>query len=188
MTFFEVQTDVLSMLHYQHRLYTSGLARSHGTLSKLYKKLERIERGLSEWQERGLVRKDKKKLQWDRTTTKSAVRDAEAHQARLHEYLRQSNDLIASYNCFQSSPVPWVSPLSPIAISFAPDGPVPPTPWTAGPFEERTVWGSSSAPQYWNLSMLRERQSPEVAESPDSDIYEPARRGVPSGLEGINEI
>jgi hypothetical protein len=190
MAYFEVQTDVLSMLHYQHRLYTSELAKSHGKLSQLYKKLERIERGLSEWQDRGLNRKDKKKLQWDRSTTKSSVRDAEANQALLHEYLRQSNDLIASYSpyLFQNSPDSWISPLSPTATSFAPDSAVPPTPWTAGPFEERTVWANSSAPQYWDLSMLRERQSPDLAGSPDSGYYEPARRGVPSGVEGVNEV
>jgi hypothetical protein len=188
MAYFEVQTDVLSMLQYQHRLYTSELAKSHGKLSQLYKKLERTERGLSEWQDRGLTRKDKKKLQWDRSTTKTSVRDAEANQALLHEYLRQSNDLIASYSpyFFQDSPVSWA--LSPTATSFAPDSAVPPTPWTAGPFEERTVWGNSSAPQYWDLSMLRERQSPDLAGSPDSGYYEPARRGVPSGIEGVNEI
>jgi hypothetical protein len=187
MAYFEAQTDVLSMLHYQHRLYTSELAKSHGTLSKLYRKLERSERGLSEWQDRGLTRKDKKKLQWDRATAKTAARNAEAHQALLHEYLRQSNDLIASY-AFQNSPGSWVQPLSPTAMSFAPDDPVPPTPWTAGPFEERTVWGSSSAPQYWDLSMLRERQSPERSGSPDSGYHEPARRGVTSGIEGSNEL
>jgi hypothetical protein len=177
MAYFETQTDVLSMLHYQHRLYTSELAKSHGTLSKLYKKLERSERGLSEWQDRGLTRKNKKKLQWDRATAKTAVRNAEAHQALLHEYLRQSNNLIASYS-FQNSPGSWVQPLSPTAMSFAPDDPVPPTPWTAGPLEERTVWGGSSAPQYWDLSMLRERQSPERSGSLDSGYHEPARRGV----------
>ena len=190
MAYFEAQTDVLSMLHYQHRLYTSELAKSHGTLSILYKKLERSERGLSEWQDRGLTRKDKKKLQWDRSSAKTAVRNAEANQALLHEYLRQSNDLIASYSPYfsQNSPVSWVSPLSPTAMSFAPDDAVPPTPWTAGPFEERTIWGNSSAPQYWDLSMLRERQSPERSGSPDSGYYELARRGVTTGVENINEI
>ena len=190
MAFFEVQNDMLSVLHYHHRLYTSELAKSHGKLSKLYKKLEKTELGLSEWQEQGLTRMDKKKLQWSRATTKKDVRDAEAHQALLHEYLRQSNSLIASYSpyFFQNSPVSWVPPLSPTAITFAPSSPVPPTPWTAGPFEERTAWGGSSAPQYWDLSMLRERDSPELAGSPDSGHYEPARRGVPNSLGSIKEI
>lgn len=187
MVFFQTQNDLLSMLHYQHQLYTAELAKSHGTLSKLYKKLEKTESGLAEWKDRGLTRKDKKKLQWDRATAKSAVRNAEAHQALLHEYLRQSNDLIASYSpyCFKSSPVPWVSPLSPTAMSFAPTSPVPPTPWIADPFEEGSSWGTSSAPQYWDLSMLRERRQ---SGSPDSGFYEPARRGVRSGVEGIDEV
>jgi len=189
MNSFGVQNDMLSILQYQHRLYTSELAKSHGTLSKLYKKLERIERGLSEWQDRGLTRKDKKKLQWERSTAKTAVKHAEANQALLHEYLRQSNDLIASYSPYfcQSSPVSWVSPLSPTAMSFAPTSSMPPTPWTAGPFEERTVWGNSPAPQYWDLSMLRERQSPERSGSPDFGFYEPTRRGVNGRMESANE-
>jgi hypothetical protein len=175
MAFFSVQPNMLSLLHYQHRLYTSELAASHRTLSKLYKKLERIERGLSDWKDRGLQRKDKKKLEWARATTKTAVRDAEAHQALLHDYLRQCSDLIASYSpqFFQGAQVPWsASPLSPTADTFAPGGEVPPTPWTAGPFEERTAW-SLEEPQYWDLSMLRERQPPSTG-TPDSGFHESA--------------
>ena len=177
------------MLHYQHRLYTSELAKSHGKLSKLYKKLEKAERGLSERRDRGLTRKDKKKLQWDRASTKTVVREAEAHHALLHEHLRQSNNLIASYSLYllPGSPEPWVSPLSPTANSFAPTDPVPPTPCTAGPFEERTVWGNSSAIQYWDLSMLRERNLLERSGSPDSGYYESARRSVLNNLEGVEE-
>jgi hypothetical protein len=166
---------MLSLLHYQHRLYTSELASSHRTLSELYKKLERTERGLSDWKDRGLQRKDKKKLEWARATTKTAVRDAEAHQALLHDYLRQCSDLIASYSpqFFQGAQVPWsASPLSPTADTFAPGGEVPPTPWTAGPFEERTAWSIEES-QYWDLSMLRERQPPSTG-TPDSGFHESA--------------
>lgn len=175
MAFFPVQPNMLSLLHYQHRLYTSELASSHRTLSKWYKKLERIERGLSDWKDRGLKRKDKKKLEWARATTKTAVSDAEAHQALLHDYLRQCSDLIASYSpqFFQGAQVPWsASPLSPTADTFAPGGEVPPTPWTAGPFEERTAW-SVEEPQYWDLSMLRERRPPSIG-TPDSGYHESA--------------
>jgi len=164
---------MLSLLHYQHRLYTSELAASHRMLSRLYKKLERTERGLSDWKDRGLRRKDKKKLQWDRATTRTAVRDAEAHQALLHDYLHQCDDLIASYSphFFQSSEVPWAaSPLSPTAHEFSPGSEVPPTPWTAGPFEERSAWNREE-PQYWDLSMLRERQPPSSG-TPDSGFHE----------------
>jgi hypothetical protein len=172
MAFFPVQTNMLSLLHYQHRLYTSELAATHRTLSKLYKKLERTERGLSDWKDRGLKRKDKKKLEWARATTKTAVRDAEASQALLHDYLRQCNDLIASYSpqFFQSERVPWgASSLSPTADAFAPGSEVPHTPWTAGPFEERTAWDHEK-PQYWDLSMLRERQPPPTG-TPDSGFH-----------------
>lgn len=173
MAFFPVQPNMLSLLHYQHRLYTSELAASHRTLSKLYKKLERTERGLSDWKARGLKRKDKKKLEWSRASTKTAVRDAEANQTLLHDYLCQCSDLIASYSpqLFQSAKVPWgASPLSPTADTFAPGGEVPPTPWTAGPFEERTAW-SLREPQYWDLSMLRERR-PISTGIPDSGFDE----------------
>lgn len=175
MAFFPVQTNMLSLLHYQHRLYTSELAVSHRTLSKLYKKLERTERGLSDCKDRGLKRKDKKKLAWARATTRTAVRDAEATQALLHDYLRQCSDLIASYSpqFIQSAQVPWgASPLSPAADSFAPGGEVPHTPWAAGSFEERTAW-SLEEPQYWDLSMLRERQPPPTG-IPDSGFHESA--------------
>ena len=175
MTFFPVQPNMLSLLYYQHRLYTSELAASHRTLSKLYKKLERTERGLSDWKDRGLKRKDKKKLEWSRATTKTAVRDAEANQALLRDYLRQCSDLIASYSpqFFQSAQMPWVaSSLSPTAGAFAPGGEVWPTPWSAGPFEERTAW-SPGEPRYWDLSMLRERQPP-LTGTPDSGFHESA--------------
>jgi hypothetical protein len=89
---------MLSLLHYQNRLYTSELPASHHTLSKLYKKLERTERGLSDWKERGLTRKGNKKMQWDRATTKTAVKKSESHQALLRDYLHQCSDLIASYS------------------------------------------------------------------------------------------
>lgn len=185
MAFFQVQTNMLSLLHYQHRLYTSELAASHRTLSKLYQKLERIERGLSDWKDRGLTRKDKKKLQWDRATTKTAVKDAEAHQALLHDYLRQCSDLIASYSpyFFQSGPVSWfASSLSPTADSFAPGSGVHHTPWTAGLFEERSVWNREE-PQYWDLSMLRERQPPSAG-TPDSGFHE----SVNETTAGVNDM
>lgn len=188
MAFFQVQTNLLSLLHYQHQMYTSELAASHRTLSKQYKKLERIERGLSDWKERGLVRKDKKKLQWDRATTRTAVKDSEAHQALLRDYLRQCGDLIASYSpqVFQSAPDPWAtSPLSPMADAFAPGSPMPPTPWTAGPFEERVAWNREE-PQYWDLSMLREPQPPLLTGTPDSGFHEPTSRGLSNNGQRTN--
>jgi hypothetical protein len=175
MAFSPVQPNMLALLHHQHRIYTSELAASHRRLSKLYKKLERTERGLSEWKDRGLKRKDKKKLEWSRATTKTAVRDAEANQALLHDYLRQCSDLIASYSpqFFNSAQISWdASSLSPTADAFAPGGEVPPTPWTAGPLEERTAWNHEE-PQYWDLSMLRERQPPSTG-TPDSGFHESA--------------
>lgn len=189
MAFFQVQNNVLSLLHYQHRLYTSELAKSHRALSKLYKKLENTERGLSDWKKRGLKRKDKKRLQWDRATTKAAVKEWEAQQALLHDYLGQCSDLIASYSphFFETPAMLWAeSPLSPTAHPFAPGTTEPPTPWTAGPFEERAAW-SRQEPQYWDLSMLREHQSPLLSRTPDSGFDEPLRRGVTNNFHSVNE-
>lgn len=190
MAFFQAQPNMLSLLHYQHRLYMSELGKSHRDLGKLYKKLERTERGLAEWKDRGLKRTDKKKLQWDRATTKSAVKHAESEQALLHDYLNQCGNLIASYTptFFQGPPAPWampLSPLSPTAHTFEPNSPIPPTPWTAGPFEERTVW-DRRGPQYWDLSMLHERQASTTSNGPpDSGYYHVAGEGVVSTYEHV---
>lgn len=180
---------MLSLLYYQHRIYTSELARSHRTLSKLYKKLERIEKTLPVWKDQGLTRKDKKKLQWDRSITNSTVRGLEAEQALLHDHLRQCSDLIASYipNTFQLPPNSWKSSLSPTAYPFTPNSSVPATPWTAGPYEERSAW-NGQVPQYWDLSMLHEpRNYSPYHRSSDSGFHEPARQALPFQQNGAFE-
>lgn len=169
---------MLSLLYFQQRLYISELGKSHHTLSQLYRKLEKIERELSEWKDRGLTRKDKKRLQWDRAIARSSLRHLEADQALLRDHLQQCNDSIASYNAtlLHNPPMPCVSSLSPMAYPFTPTSPFPATPWTAGPFEERTTWGPPE-PQYWDLSMLREPRQPlSTHGSPDSGFYEPTRQ------------
>ncbi|KAL1587389.1 hypothetical protein WHR41_03930 [Cladosporium halotolerans] len=176
---------MLSLLYYQQTQYTSELGKSHHTLSKLYKKLEKTEQGLTECKERGLTRKDKKKLQWDRAITKSSVKAVETEQAFLHEHLRQCSDLIASYypDVYQYSTVPWTSHLSPTAYPFFPncqDSPSPESPWFVGPFEERVLWNNHRhAPLYWDLSMLQElgHYSPMEALS-GFGLHEPARQGA----------
>ncbi|KAM0717446.1 hypothetical protein Q7P37_007298 [Cladosporium fusiforme] len=185
----EVQANMLSLLYYQHRLYTSELAKSHRSLSKLYKKLERIEKTLPVWKDRGLTRKDKKKLQWDRAITKSTVKCVEAEQALLHNHLRQCSELIDSYipNVYRFLPDSWKSPLSPTAYPFIPNSPAPATPWTAGPFEERTAW-SRGIPQYWDLSMLQEPgHLSSFDKSTNSGFYEHARDDMWLSQNGDND-
>lgn len=165
------QPDMLVLLHHQHRCYTAQLGQTHQSLSKLYKKLSKIERALAEWKERELTRKDKKKLQWERGSTKSTVRSLELQQACLHDYIAQCDDLIASY----SSPgysTPG-GPMSPMAYPF--------TPWTPGPVEESFPDLAAPAPQYWDLSMLRERQPSSTDASADSGFHEPNMRGTLPG-------
>lgn len=158
-----LRPDMLALLHHQHRFYTTELAKTHRSLGKLYKKLTKTERLLLEWKEKELTRKDKKKLQWDRGTTKSQVKALEVQQAFLHDYLRQCNDLIASYDVGYHLPAtPWTAHLPPMGFGYEP---VPATPWTAGPFEER-----QPQPQYWDLSMLREHTPLSAA---DSGYHEP---------------
>jgi hypothetical protein len=62
--------------------------------------------------------------------------------------------------------------LSPTANPFAPGSTMPPTPWTAGPVEEGLAWNHEEEPQYWDLSMLSERQSPVFTGTPDSEFPE----------------
>lgn len=171
------QPDMLVLLHHQHRFYTNELAKTHRSLGKLYKKLTRTERALQEWKGRELTRKDKKKLQWNRGTTKSQVRALELQQAFLHDYLHQCNDLIASYDTPQTGyhlpSTPWTAHLPPMGFGYEPYTPMPATSWTAGSFQER----QQQQPQYWDLSMLRERRQSTPASgsaSADSGYHEPA--------------
>ncbi|KAK5133690.1 hypothetical protein LTR08_007444 [Meristemomyces frigidus] len=199
-----MQINMLALLHEQLRFYTTELGRTHQALSKLYRKLAKIERVLAEREERVLSRKDKKKLQWARSMAKSTVEKLEAQQGWLHEYLRQCNNLIASYET--SSPVessvyhlpatPWTAhlPPSPYGHSFSPYSPIASNPWThATPARSPACVDGERAqqrPQYWDLSMLRERrQSSPDAASADSGFYEPAMYGQPFhlGHEGFSD-
>lgn len=192
-----MQTNIPALLHEQHRYYTSELALTHQALSKLYRKLAKIERVLAEREERTLTRKDKKKIQWTRSVTKDTVNKLEAQQMGLREYLRQCNDLIASYEATSSQsvyhlpPTPWTAhlPPSPYAMPYTPYSPIAAHPWSVVP--ARACFGGDAGqqgPQYWDLSMLRERrQSSPNASSADSGFYEPPMYGHPFGLEGVRD-
>ena len=179
------QVGFLPLLHEQRRYYTAELGRTHQALSKLYKKLAKTERDLASWQERGLNRKTKKKMQWSRSVSKHSVAKLEREQADLHECLRQCNELTTFYNGPECDVPPrpyWT------AYPFTALTPVPATPWTAGPYRPCFGEQTQERPQYWDLSMLRERrQSSPHASSADSGFYEPAMYGHPFGLRSIDD-
>lgn len=146
-------TTLLHLLHAQHRYYTTELGNTHKQLAKQYEKLASFELDLIQRDEKKLSRQEKKRLQWSRSHSKAAVKAIESQQIWLHDYIRQCNDLIASYggNEYGSPVTPWspfsaTDPLSPMSSLATPTWPTaPPT---------------FFQPQYWDLSMLREtRQS-----------------------------
>ncbi|KAK5107593.1 hypothetical protein LTR62_000987 [Meristemomyces frigidus] len=169
------------LLHTQHYYYTSELAKTHQTLSKRYKKLGRVEKALSERDERGLNRKEKKKLQWAKSVTKSTIQKLEEQRAYLQVYLRQCNDLIAAYepSIYHLPTTPWTAhlPQSP-CMPFTPYSAVGRNPWHTA--------AASRELQYWDLSMLRERRrsSPNDS-SADSGFYEPALRNLGAEAEHV---
>ncbi|KAI6843672.1 hypothetical protein KC340_g1112 [Hortaea werneckii] len=200
-----MQVDILALLHHQQRFYNHELGRTHQVLSKLYSRLAQAEQILSEREQRALTRKDKKKQQWTKSVARVAVRKWERQQAELHEYLRQCNELIISYGQATQPPMsattmdggwhlpqtPWTAhlPSSPWSDAFgyplSPNGmysPVAANPWnypaqpTGMGFDPNDGVGmQGSGPQYWDLSMLREREQPSPHESlADSGFHEPA--------------
>jgi len=156
------------LLQTQHRSYTAELSTTHQSLSKLYKKLARTEQALVERDEKQLSRKQKKQLQWSKSTMRSAVEKLEWQQGYLHQSLAQCESLLGSY----CAPSHWAQP------QWMPR--MPPTsfdlslrfPGTAMSF---VTSAHQPPPQYWDLSMLQERrQSGPYARSADSGFHEPA--------------
>ena len=199
---FPMQTDMLALLQYQHRYYASELGRTHQALSKLYRKLARIERTLSEREQRQLSRREKKRLQWAKSVAKSTIEKLDQQQRDLHEYIRQCNELLASYEQPASAvtteggwhlpQTPWTAHLPPspwrsdYGSPFTPYSPVAAHPWTtpatvrASFFPGEVTDRRRPAPQYWDLSMLRERRRSSPNESmADSGFHEPLLYGHP---------
>ena len=165
-----VQPDFLGLLRAQQAYYISELGNTHKALSKQYKKLAYIELAIAERHERQLTRKDKKKLQWSRALTKKTIRDLESQQARLQDYLRRCNDLVAFSDeiIFAATPTTWMGhvPLSPYPVS--------PYPMSSTSLWPVPTQDPDPAPQYWDLSMLPEtRPISPAAPSADSGFYEP---------------
>lgn len=174
---------MLPLLYEQHHNYTVELGKTHQALSKLYKKLAKVERTLAEREERELSRSDKKKRQYTRALSKRAVANLESKQASLHDHLRQCNDLIASVEqgTYYNSPMgPYTSQLPPSPFLFTPYSPVSTSPWTGSLHNSSNAGsGPETQPQYWDLSMLRERrQSSPYGSSADSGFYETPIHGV----------
>ena len=178
--------DMLSLLYEQHRNYTAELGRTHQKLSKLYKKISKVERVLAERQERQLTRDQRKKWQYSRVLTKGTIHDMESQQANLHDALRQCSDLIASmeYNAYNSAvPTPWSTQFAPSPCAYSPLTPFSPvfTPYAA----HRPA--SQSRPQYWDLSGLPERSSsPHGSHFADSGYHEPETQGLAIVTEPLN--
>ncbi|EME78458.1 uncharacterized protein MYCFIDRAFT_80873 [Pseudocercospora fijiensis CIRAD86] len=206
-----VRPDMLALLYGQHQSYTAELGQTHQKLSKQYKKMSKVERVLSERQDRHLSREERKKWQYSRVLTKRNIAVMEFQQARLHDMLRQCNDLIASFEhgggATHNSPMtPWGAAatdlssqqLPPSPFLFTPFSPIAFSPYTAVPaFPHRPSFGGASTsaegiPQYWDLSMLSEPQRERRLSSPyatgssaaDSGFYEPhaLRHGVGNSL------
>lgn len=175
---------MLPLLYQQHHHYTVELGETHQALSKLYKKLAKVERTLAEREERELSRSDKKKRQYTRALSKRAVTNLESKQASLHDHLRQCNDLIASFEqgTYYNSPItPWTSQMPPSPFLFTPYSPISTmSPWPVSlPNSSNAGRSSETQPQYWDLSMLRERrQSSPRGSSADSGFYESPIYGV----------
>ncbi|KAF7193704.1 hypothetical protein HII31_04954 [Pseudocercospora fuligena] len=193
-----VRPDMLALLYGQHQSYTAELGQTHQKLSKQYKKMSKVERVLSERQDRHLSREERKKWQYSRVLTKRNIAVMEFQQARLHDMLRQCNDLIASFEhggaTYNSPMTPWGSAttdlssqqLPPSPFLFTPFSPIAFSPYTAAPgYQHRPSFGGASSsaegrPQYWDLSMLSEPQRERRLSSPyatgssaDSGFYEP---------------
>ncbi|KAF2772873.1 hypothetical protein EJ03DRAFT_172432 [Teratosphaeria nubilosa] len=201
------QPDMIALLHSQYQNYTIELGNTHQALSKLYKRLARIERTLAEREERQLTRKEKKKLQWSRSLTKGTVGELVKQQVQLCEYMRQCNELIASYG--EAGTGYLISPTTPYTMTGL--GHLPPTPYAQypvlggyGPAAQNPWMGPGHSaetsrsfsvpqvhdlssisvqrprPQYWDLSMLRERRQSSpyaTGSSADSGLNEPPLYG-----------
>ncbi|KAK4618583.1 hypothetical protein CLAFUW4_12141 [Fulvia fulva] len=194
MSFSGGQPSMLPLLYQQHNHYVAELGHTHQALSKLYKKLATVERVLAERQERELSRSDKKKWQYTRSLAKKAVGNLESQQAMLHDHLRQCNNLIASYEQggeFDTPVTPWTAQIPPSPFLYTPFSPVGASPWTSHQHQPSTNNGTETAPQYWDLSMLRERRlsSPYGSTATaDSGFYESVAHGLNVNAEPFNHM
>lgn len=192
------QHTMLPLLHAQHGYYASELTRTHQHKGNLYRKLAKAEAALNEHEERGLTRKDKKRLQWHKAVAKASLQNLERQQAALRVYLRQCHELIAGCegSLYGQPQTPWTAHVPPspwTGFGYYPLGPAgyPPvltSPWMTGLQTPCSTSPGMGRPQYWDLSRLggRRQSSPNAASSADSGFHEPVLHNVPapSALDG----
>jgi hypothetical protein len=165
--------DFYELLQGRYSFHARELGQTHKALSVQYRKLAGIERTLNERQERGLKRKDKKKLQWSRALTKNAIVDLESQQAWLNSSLLQCENIIqrcTNRGCGLAAAQPTLRP-PPMPLIYNPFSGPPVTPWIVNPEQGETET------QPWDLRMLRDRRlsSPNTASaSADSGFFEPS--------------
>lgn len=158
-------TSVLPIIYEQHRQYTEQLGNAHAILSRLYKKLAKAERKLSD-EEAKPSRAQAKKLWWSRMVARQSIEKLEAEKEHLYSLLQQCRDLIISYNhAAYLSPTSsfWSTHFPPTPFAVTPFTPFPETPWTVGSYRGHAV--GQQGPQYWDLSMLGERRGTPSADS-----------------------
>jgi hypothetical protein len=170
MSFSPARPDVLALLHEQQRNYNAQLGESHEGLSKLYKKLAKVECVLAEQQVRGTKRSDSRKWKYTQILTKKSIATLQARQDTLHQHLAQCISLIGSYSeqTLISPASPWMT-LPPSPFMLTPSTAFPFSPWAAN-----FSGGSSSEESettFWDLSRLRE-PSP-FSSMADSGYHEP---------------
>ncbi|OQO09386.1 hypothetical protein B0A48_04784 [Cryoendolithus antarcticus] len=178
----------------QARSYTSQLVQTHLQLGVLCRELAHVDHQLERREDNTISRKTRKHLQWRRALLRAGISRQEVHQEILYQYLRECGSLASSMGTPIPGSVTEVSSPWTTSTSFddlnVPFSPPPPTPWTAGPFDERrSTIGYVSAPQYWDLSMLREDnegRTPRRSHSAtDSGFHEPL---IPGDVgEGIDD-
>lgn len=161
--------DVLALLDNQQRNYNAQLGQNHESLSKLYRKLAKIENVLAAEHERPMKRSCRKKWKWSQMLTKKSIASVQERQDVLHQHLEQCISLIGSYNeqILMSPPTPWGN-LPPSPYLLTPSTPFPFSPWAANFSGANSSEDSETA--YWDLSRLRE-PSP-FSSVADSGYYE----------------
>ena len=166
---FYQQLSYFNLLCEQHRYHTDVLSNSHQALGNQYRRLADLELAMSRRHETRMPRKEKKYLQWSRSTTKKAIRDLERQQVWLREHLRQCEDLINSFAHTKDKAATgwWTGNSPPVSYPISTLSAMPTVPQTLESED------AGQQPQYWDLSMLREREASCASiPSADSGFYE----------------
>ncbi|CZT18538.1 uncharacterized protein RCC_04383 [Ramularia collo-cygni] len=149
-----VRPDVLALLYDQQRNYNAQLGQNHESLSKLYRKLAKIEQVLAVEPERHMKRACRKKWKYSQVLTKKSITSIQDKQDILYQLLDQCASLIGSYHEQTLTPAtPWMH-LPPSPYMLTPSSSFPFSPWAAN------FSGASSSEDsettFWDLSRLRE--------------------------------